>query len=168
MGLFEGKITSIYETIYLIKDNWNNNIYLIDNNYENNKIDLLSIDPNQEYLKNGMEGKYELPIICYNLNYLNNNLGKNLPQNDSRLRKDIRFLEESNETKEAQTFKEKYEEKQKKELNNENHKVLFFDEKFDEDEENYFIPNGKYWEMRKNGELKNNSNNEIFDVSKYF
>ena len=56
----------------------------------------------------------------------------------------------------------------KKELNNENHKVLFFDEKFDEDEENYFIPNGKYWEMRKNGELKNNSNNEIFDVSKYF
>ena len=63
-----------------------------------------------------MEGKYELPIICYNLNYLNNNLEKNLPQNDSRFRKDIRFLEESNETKEAQIFKEKYEEKQKKRI----------------------------------------------------
>ena len=167
LGLFEGKITSGEETIYLIKGNWNNNIYLIDNNDENNKIDLLSIDPNQEYLKNGMEGKYELPIICYNLNFLNNNLERSLPQNDSRFRKDIRYLEECTETKEAQIFKEKYEEKQRKELNNENHKVLFFDEKFNEDEENYFIPNGKYWEMRKSGELKKNCNNEIFDISKY-
>ena len=168
LGLFEGTITSGDETIYLIKGNWNNNIYLIDKKDENNKINLLTIDPNQEYLKNGMEGKYELPIICYNLNFLNNKLERNLPPNDSRFRKDIRFLEECSETKEAQIFKEKYEEKQRKELNNENHKVLFFDQKFDEDNESYFIPNGKYWEMRKNGELKNNCNNEIFDISKYF
>ena len=59
-------------------------------------------------------------------------------------------------------FKEKYEEKQRKELNNENHKILFFDEKFDKESgENYFVPNGKYWEMKKKGELKNNSNHDI-------
>jgi len=167
LGLIEGKIYNGDDVIYLIKGNWNNNIYLIDNNNKDNKIDLLTIEQNQEYLKNGCEGNYALPTFCYNLNYMDNKLEESLPGNDSRFRKDMRFLEESVDTKEAQKYKEKYEEKQRKELNNENHKVLFFDEKFDKEGDNYFIPNGKYWEMKKNGELKNNCNCEIFDVSKY-
>ena len=168
LGLIEGKIYNEDNTIYLIKGNWNENIYLIDENDKDNKIDLLNIDSNQEYLKNGIEGNYELPSICYNLNYMDENLEKNLPENDSRFRKDMRLLEEADDTKEAQIYKEKYEEKQRKELNNENHKVLFFEEKFDKESgENYFIPNGKYWVMKKKGELKNNCNCTIFDVSKY-
>ena len=167
LGLFEGKIYNGDEIVYIIKGNWNNSIYLIDNNDEDKKIELLNIDPNQQYLKNGIEGNYELPNICYNLNYMDKKLEESLPGNDSRFRKDIRLLEESTDTKEAQMYKEKYEEKQRKELNNENHKILFFDEKFDKEGENYFIPNGKYWEMKKNGELKKNCNCEIFDVSKY-
>ena len=167
LGLIEGKITCEDKTIYSIKGNWTNNIYLIDSNDKNIKIDLLTLDQNQEYLKNS-EGNYELPSICYNLNEMDNNLEKSLPGNDSRFRQDMRLLEEAPDTKEAQVFKEKYEEKQRKELNNENHKVLFFDEKFDKESgENYFVPNGKYWEMKKKGELKNNSNSTIFDVSKY-
>ena len=168
LGLIEGKIYNEDNTIYLIKGNWNENIYLIDENDKDNKIDLLNIDSNQEYLKNGIEGNYELPSICYNLNYMDENLEKTLPENDSRFRKDMRLLEEADDTKEAQIYKEKYEEKQRKELNNENHKVLFFEEKFDKESgENYFIPNGKYWVMKKKGELKNNCNCTIFDVSKY-
>ena len=167
LGLLEGKIYSGDEVTYLIKGNWNNSIYLIDNKNKDSKIDLLNIDANQEYLKNGPEGKYELPTFCYNLNYMDKNLEESLPKNDSRFRMDMRLLEESTDTKEAQMYKEKYEEKQRKELNNENHKVLFFDEKFDKEGENYFIPNGKYWEMKNNGELKNNCNCDIFDVSKY-
>ena len=167
VGLFEGKIYSGDNIIYLIKGNWNNNIYIVDNNDNENKIDLLTIEQDQEYLKNGAEGKYELPTFCYNLNYMDKNLEESLPGNDSRFRKDMRFLEESSDTKEAQMYKEKYEQKQRKELNNEDHKVLFFDEKFDKEGENYFIPNGKYWEMKNNGELKNNCNCQIFDVSKY-
>ena len=167
LGLIEGKITCEDKTLYSIKGNWNNNIYLVDSNDKNKKIDLLTIDQNQDYLKNS-EGNYELPSICYNLNYMDNNLEKSLPGNDSRFRQDMRLLEEAPDTKEAQVYKEKYEEKQRKELNNENHKVLFFDEKFDKESgENYFVPNGKYWEMKKKGELKNNSNSTIFDVSKY-
>jgi len=167
LGLIEGKITCEDKAIYSIKGNWNNNIYLVDSNDKNKKIDLLTIDQNQEYLKNS-EGNYELPSICYNLNYMDNNLEKSLPGNDSRFRQDMRLLEEAPDTKEAQVYKEKYEEKQRKELNNENHKILFFDEKFDKESgENYFIPNGKYWEMKSKGELKNNPNSTIFDVSKY-
>ena len=167
LGLFEGKITCGDEVKYLIKGNWKNNIHLIDINDNNNRIDLLTIDQNQDYLKNGMEGAYNLPIFSYNLNYIDNSLETNLPGNDSRFRKDIRYLEECEDTKEAQLYKEKYEEKQRKELNNENHKILFFDEKINEEDEKYYIPNGKYWEMKKSGELKNNCNSQIFDISNY-
>ena len=167
LGLIEGKIYNGEEVIYLIKGNWNNNIYLIEKGNNDNKIDLLTIESNQEYLKNGNEGNYELPSFCYNLNYMDSKLEESLPKNDSRFRKDMKLLEENADTKEAQIYKEKYEEKQRKELNNKNHKILFFDEKFDNEEENFFIPNGQYWEMKKNGELKKNCNCEIFDVSNY-
>jgi len=168
LGLIDGKIYQGEKIIYLIKGNWTNSIYLVDNNNKDNKIELIKLDKNQEYLKNGNDNEYCLPTFCYNLNYMDKNLEESLPQNDSRFRKDIRLLEEKEETNEAQTFKEKYEEKQRKELNNAQHKILFFDEKIDEESgENYFIPNGKYWELKKNNQLKKNENSEIFDVSKY-
>ena len=170
LGLFEGKITCGDEVKYLIKGNWNNNIYLIDSNDNNKKIDLLTIDENQEYLKNGKEGEYKLPTLCYDLNYIvNNTFRSSLPGNDSRFRVDMSFLEQCPKSDEAQALKEKYEEKQRKELNNENHKILFFDEKLDENDEKYYIPNGQYWEMKKNGKLQNNCNSNIFELnSDYF
>ena len=168
IGLIEGKIYNSDNIVYLIKGNWTNSIYLVDNNNQDNKIDLLKLDQNQQYLKNGNNDEYYLPSFCYNLNYMDKNLEENLPKNDSRFRRDIRLLEEKEETDEAQIYKEKYEEKQRKELNNDGHKVLFFDEKYDEEnEENYYIPNGKYWELKKKKEIKNNINCKIFDVSKY-
>ena len=167
VGLFEGKITCGDEVKYLIKGNWNNCIYLIDNNDNNKKIDLLNIDENQEYLKNGKEEEYKLPSICYDLNYIvNKSFKSSLPANDSRFRVDMTFLEQCPTNDEAQTLKEKYEQKQRKELNNENHKILFFDEKLDENDEKYYIPNGKYWEMKKSGELLKNCNNNIFDLNR--
>ena len=154
--------------VYSIKGNWTNTIYLVDNENKENKIELLKLDKNQEYLKNGNGDNYSLPEFCYNLNYMDHNLEENLPKNDSRFRRDIRLLEEKEETEEAQTYKEKYEEKQRKELNNDEHKVLFFDEKFDEENgENYYVPNGKYWELKKNKQLQNNINSKIFDISNY-
>jgi hypothetical protein len=167
VGLFEGKITCGDEVKYLIKGNWNKCIYLIDNNDNNKKIDLLNIDENQEYLKNGKEEEYKLPSICYDLNYIvNKSFKSSLPANDSRFRVDMTFLEQCPTNNEAQTLKEKYEQKQRKELNNENHKILFFDEKLDENDEKYYIPNGKYWEMKKSGELLKNCNNNIFDLNR--
>ena len=168
LGLFEGKIYNDNKIVYLIKGNWTDKIYLIENDNKENQIELLKIEKNQEYLKNGNDNNYFLPKFCYNLNYMDKNLEKNLPKNDSRFRMDMRFLEEKEETDEAQKYKEKYEEKQRKELNNDKHKILFFEEKFnDETGENYFIPNGKYWELKKNNQLQNNINSDIFDVSKF-
>ncbi len=168
LGLFEGKITCGDEVKYLIKGNWKNNIHLIDINDNNNRIDLLTIDQNQDYLKNGMEGAYNLPIISYNLNYIDNSLETNLPGNDSRFRKDIRLLEEKEETDEAQSYKLRYEEKQRKELCNENHKILFFEEFLSpETEDKYYLPNGKYWEYRKSGKICENENSKIFDLEGY-
>ena len=168
LGLLDGKIYKGDKIVYLIKGNWTNSIYLIDNDNKDNKIELLKLDKNQQYLKNKDDTEYCLPTFCYNLNYMDKNLEESLPKNDSRFRLDMRLLEEKEETKEAQMYKEKYEEKQRKELNNDAHKILFFDEKInEEDGENYFIPNGKYWELKKNNQLKKNENCEIFDVSKY-
>ena len=79
----------------------------------------------------------------------------------------MRFLEEGN-VDEAQKYKEKYEEKQRKELNNENHKILFFKEEYDSEKENkYYLPNNQYWEMKKNNTLKDNCNCNIFDIQNY-
>ena len=168
LGLIEGKIYCGDKINYLIKGNWTNSIFLIDNDNKENKIELLKLDKNQDYLKNGNDDNYCLPNFSYNLNYMDQNLEQSLPKNDSRFRCDIRLLEEKEETKEAQSYKEKYEEKQRKELNNEEHKVLFFDEKFNEEKgEIYYIPNGKYWELKKNKQLQNNINSKIFDVSNY-
>ena len=148
LGLLDGKIYKGDKIVYLIKGNWTDSIYLIDNDNKDNKIELLKLDKNQQYLKNTDDTEYCLPTFCYNLNYMDKNLEESLPKNDSRFRLDMRLLEEKEETNEAQIFKEKYEEKQRKELNNDKHKILFFDEKInEEDGENYFIPNGKYWEL---------------------
>ena len=132
----------------------------------NDKKDLLVLDQNLEYLKNNSE-KYILPEFVSDLNNLTEELENSLPKNDCRFKKDQRFLEEGN-TDEAQIYKEKYEEKQRKELNNDEHKILFFNKKYDEEiEDNYYEPNGQYWEMKKNDTLKNNCNCNIFDVTNY-
>ena len=53
LGLFEGKIYNDNKIVYLIKGNWTDKIYLIENDNKENQIELLKIEKNQEYLKNG-------------------------------------------------------------------------------------------------------------------
>ena len=165
LGNFEGTVYNEDNVVYLLGGNWKKNIYMTDPE-GNNKKELLTLDQNLEYLKNNSE-KYILPEFVCDLNNLTEELEKSLPLNDCRFKKDQKFLEEGNK-EEAQKYKEKYEEKQRKELNNDKHKILFFDQKYDEEkEDNYYEPNGKYWEMKKNNTLKSNCNNNIFDVTNY-
>ena len=165
LGNFEGTVYNDDTPVFLLGGNWKKNIYMTDAE-GNNQKELLSLDENLEYLKNNSE-KYILPEFVADLNNLTEELEKNLPKNDCRFKKDQRFLEEGN-IDEAQKYKEKYEEKQRKELNNDQHQILFFDKKYDEDNEvNYYEPNGQYWIMKKNNTLKNNVNANIFDVTNY-
>ena len=142
LGNFEGTVYNDDNVVYLLGGNWKKNIYMTDPE-GNNKKELLSLDQNLEYLKNSSE-EYILPEFVCDLNNLTEELEKSLPLNDCRFKKDQKFLEEGNK-EEAQKYKEKYEEKQRKELNNDEHKILFFAKKYDEEnEDNYYEPDGKY------------------------
>ena len=165
LGNFEGTVYNNDKIIYLLGGNWKNNIYMTDPD-GNDKKDLLVLDQKLNYLNNTSECYY-LPEFTCDLNNMTEELEKSLPLNDSRFKKDMRFLEEGN-IDEAQKYKEKYEEKQRKELNNDQHKILFFKEEYNsETEKNYYVPNDQYWEMKKNNTLKDNCNANIFDVSNY-
>ena len=167
LGNFEGTVFKDYETIvYLLKGNWTKEIYMTDPD-GNNRIDLLSLDKTQEYLNNTVES-YVLPEYTCGLNQLTPEMEKFLPKNDSRFRMDMRLLEEKENTDEAQNYKLRYEEKQRKELCTDAHKILFFTEFLSpETEDKYYLPNGKYWEDRKNGKLKENANSSILDLTGY-
>ena len=167
LGGFEGKAYSGEDQIeYLIGGNWQEEVYITDKD-GNNKEVLLSLDKEYAYLKNSLE-QYCLPPYSCNLNYLNENLENTLPKNDSRFRLDIRYLEEGEDLKKAQLYKTVYEEKQRNEIKDAGHKIQFFEEKIDiETDESYYIPNGKYWEMKKKDLLKKNENWTIFKVEKY-
>ena len=167
LGNFEGMVFKDYETVvYLLKGNWKKEIYMTDpeGNY---RIDLLTLDENQEYLKNTVD-EYVIPEYSCALNQITPELEKILPKNDSRYRMDMRLLEEKVETDEAQSYKERYEQKQRTELCGDDHKILFFNElSSPETEDKYYIPNGKYWEYRKKGKLSENENNNIYDLTGY-
>ena len=167
LGNIEGTVFKDYETIvYLLKGNWQKEIYMTDPEGEN-RIDLLKLEEEQEYLKNTPES-YVLPEFSCGLNQLTPELEKILPKNDSRFRLDMRLLEEKTETEEAQSYKMRYEEKQRKELCGEDHKILFFTEFISpETEDKYYIPNGKYWEYRKEGKILDNENSKILDLEGY-
>ena len=113
--------------------------------------------------------KYTLPFYSCNLNFINEDLKKSLPKNDSRFRQDMRFMEKGEEfINKAQMYKSSYEVKQRKELKDEGHQILFFTEKKNEEtEESYYVPNGVYWEMKKDGRLKDNIHKDIFEVDEY-
>ena len=166
LGGFEGKAYSGENQIeYLIGGNWQEEMYITDKD-GNNKQVLIALNKTCSYLNNTLE-KYCLPTYSCNLNNINENLEKNLPKNDSRFRQDIRLLEEGDIQK-AQMYKFVYERKQKNEITDSGHKILFFDEKIDiETDENYYIPNGKYWEMKKDNTLRKNVNWNIFEVAEY-
>ena len=167
LGNFEGTVFKDYETIvYLIKGNWTKEIYITDPN-GNNRIDLLTLDKNQNYLNNTIES-YVLPEYSCQLNQITPELEKILPKNDSRFRMDIRLLEEKEETEDAQNYKLRYEEKQRKELCTNEHKILFFTEFLSpETEDKYYLPNGKYWEHRKSRKILENENSKIFELKGY-
>ena len=167
LGNFEGTVFKDFETVvYLLKGNWKKEIYMTDPEGEN-RIDLLTLDENQEYLKNNPD-EYVLPEYSCRLNQITPELEKILPKNDSRFRMDMRLLEEKNETDEAQSYKERYEQKQRNELCGEAHKILFFNElSSPETDDKYYIPNGKYWEYRKEGKLSENENKNIYDLTGY-
>ena len=167
LGNFEGTVFKDYETIaYLLKGNWTKEIYMTDPE-GNNRVDLLILDKNQEYLNNTVES-YVLPEYTCRLNQITPELEKILPKNDSRFRMDMRLLEEKEETDEAQSYKLRYEEKQRKELCTDKHKILYFEEFLSpETEDKYYLPNGKYWELRKSGKINENENSKILDLEGY-
>ena len=167
LGNFEGTIFKDYETIvYLLRGNWQKEIYMTDPE-GNNRVDLLKLDENQEYIKNNVDS-YCIPQYSCRLNQMTPELEKILPKNDSRFRMDIRLLEEKTETDEAQSYKVRYEQKQRKELCGEDHKILFFNElQSPETDDKYYIPNGKYWEYRKDGKIIDNENSKILDLEGY-
>ena len=168
LGKIEGKVCLNDEDIkYLIGGNWQEEIYITDPDGNNKKV-LLFLNKKNTYLQNSME-KYSLPFYSCNLNYINENLRNSLPKNDSRFRQDIRLLEKGEDfISKAQMYKNVYEEKQRKEIKDEGHEILFFTEKINEETgDNYYIPNGKYWQFKKNGQLKNNKYKDIFEVTEY-
>ena len=168
LGNFEGKAYLNEEEVkYLIGGNWQEEIYITDGDGNNKKV-LLSLNKKNTYLQNSTE-KYSLPFYSCNLNYINENLNNSLPKNDSRFRQDIRLLEKGDHClQKAQMYKNSYEEKQRKEIKDEGHQILFFTEKINEEtEDNYYIPNGKYWQLKKTGLLKNNKYKDIFEVTEY-
>ena len=167
LGNFEGKVITGEDNIeYLIGGNWQEEIYITDKDGNNKKV-LLSLNKSSDYLKNTLES-YKMPFFSCNFNNLEENLVQDLPKNDSRFRLDIRFLEIGDDLNKAQLYKNAYEQKQRVEILDEGHKILFFDEKIDvENDCSYFEPNGKYWEMKKDGSLKNNVNATIFQVDEY-
>ena len=167
LGKFEGTVFKDYDkVVYLLKGNWTKEIYVTNPDGENRQ-DLLILDEKQDYLKNNLEN-YVIPEYACGLNQLTPELEKFLPKNDSRFRQDIRLLEQKVETEEAQSFKSRYEKKQNEKLLKEDHKILYFSEySSPESECKYYIPNGKYWEERKNGKLKDNANSSILDLTGY-
>jgi len=168
IGDIEGKSYSNNgEVKYLIGGNWQEEIYITDPDGNDKKV-LLSLSKNTTYLGNTME-KYTLPFYSCNLNFINEDLKKSLPKNDSRFRQDMRFMEKGEEfINKAQLYKSSYENKQRKELKDEGHQILFFTEKKNEEtEESYYVPNGVYWEMKKDGRLKDNIHKDIFEVDEY-
>ena len=167
LGKFEGTVFKDYDkVVYLLKGNWTKEIYVTNPDGENRQ-DLLILDEKQDYLKNNLEN-YVIPECACGLNQLTPELEKFLPKNDSRFRQDIRLLEQKVETEEAQSFKSRYEKKQNEKLLKEDHKILYFSEySSPESECKYYIPNGKYWEERKNGKLKENENSSILDLTGY-
>ena len=167
LGGFEGTVFKDYENVvYLLRGNWKSEIYMTDPD-GNNRVDLLKINDEEEYLKNNIDS-YVIPEYSCRLNQLTEELEKSLPKNDSRFRQDMRLLEKDEDTTEAQKFKERYEEKQRKELCNDEHQIQFFTELASpETDGKYYIPNGKYWEYKKEGKLKDNLNKDIFDLEGY-
>ena len=107
LGGFEGKVVNDEDNIeYLIGGNWLEEIYITDKE-GNNKTVLLSLDKENEYLKNTVDN-YQLPVYTCDLNYLEKNLELNLPKNDSRFRLDMKFLELGDDIKKAQLYKDSY------------------------------------------------------------
>ena len=168
LGGFQGKAYSGEDKVeYLIGGNWKDEIYITDKD-GNNKEVLLTQSKDNAHIKNTLETYYPHPFTC-NLNYLPKKLEDSLPKNDSRFRQDMRLLEIGEDLTTAQIYKQTYEEKQRKEIKDENHKILFFEEKMDvEIGEGYYVPNGKYWEMKKEEILKKNENWDIFVVGDYY
>ncbi|KAK6054327.1 hypothetical protein COOONC_08168 [Cooperia oncophora] len=92
-----------------------------------------------------------------------------LPPTDSRLRPDVRCLEEG-KLDDAASYKYELEKAQRaRNINEETHKPLWFVEKMDEfANTKMYVTNGKYWEakeMKFEQQKKNNAFIPIFNVS---
>ena len=75
LGNFEGSVFKDYETVvYLLKGNWRKEIY-ITGPEGNNRVDLLTLDEGQQYLKNKNE-EYVIPEYSCRLNKIIPNLEK--------------------------------------------------------------------------------------------
>lgn len=101
------------------------------------------------------EKYYNFTSFAMSLNEMEDNIKLYLPSTDSRLRPDIKCLEEGDlngSSNEKQRLEEKQREVRKlKKKKNEVHKALWFDSKLNEfTQENEWIFNEKYWDRNFN------------------
>lgn len=169
LGSFDGKIFDNDGTlVYILGGNWKSEIYATDAE-GNNKIELLKLDPKEEYVNNTAE-KYVIPSYTSNLNSISDELEKVLPKCDSRLRPDLREYE-GGSTEVAQDLKNKIEMKQSlRHQKFEEDKIkynphYFVNEQNEKSKDNVYTFNGKYWNDRKTGKVKELKDSDIFEVS---
>lgn len=167
-GKFEGKVINENgDVIYLIGGNCNSEMYYTKPDGSDKRI-VIMINESEEYLKNSQD-KYTIPSCACELNVITDQLKEILPPCDSRMRPDLREYE-SGDTDVAQKIKYAIEEKQillQNELNKNKTNFVpeFFVEEFNDiSQDKVFISNGKYWELRKNKQLKDVQNKDIFVV----
>lgn len=145
---------------YKIKGRWDS--HLVAYNIKTNQETLLwkfdmKFPPNHEYYYNFSE-------YAINLNYLNYESLKKIPQTDSRLRPDQRALEYGlieMATSEKARLEEKQRARRKEyQQKNKEHVPQWFEEQVDKDtQEKEFIYKGGYWEAREKGEF-----GELLDI----
>ena len=169
LGSFEGKIyDSEGEIKYFLGGNWKSEIYATDPD-GSNKINLLSVDTNEQYMNNTPDS-YVIPTYTCNLNAITDALKNNLPPCDSRLRQDLREYEEGS-TEIAQGLKKKIEIKQNlRHQKFEEEKIQYIPHYFANEQneisgDNVYMFNGKYWNDRKNGKLNEIKDADIFDIA---
>ncbi|MCQ2817444.1 MAG: oxysterol-binding protein [archaeon] len=169
LGKFEGKVYNTEgEVVFHLGGNWNQELYYCKPNGED-KVTIVEIDKNEEYLQNSQE-KYIMPQFACNLNIITEDLKKILPPTDSRMRKDLREYEEG-DTDKAQKIKLLIEEKQReRHIKFEEDKIAykpeFFVNEFNaKSNDEVYISNGKYWALRKGKKLNNVLNKDIFTVA---
>eukprot|EP00826_Nyctotherus_ovalis_P002116 TRINITY_DN1039_c0_g1_i10.p1 TRINITY_DN1039_c0_g1~~TRINITY_DN1039_c0_g1_i10.p1 ORF type:complete len:370 (+),score=88.99 TRINITY_DN1039_c0_g1_i10:1098-2207(+) len=151
-GILEGFVmNSDGDKLIEIRGKWTDYVEMRDIN--SNKVEMLWKCPS---VPKDLKNQYSLPAFVVEMNKLTKELEAVLPPTDSRLRPDIRALED-NDIKLASNEKYRLEEIQREKLKvmknkKVEHRPVYFEESIDSiSGEKEYKFNGKYWEDREKG-----------------